>query len=140
MKPDHPPLQLITCQRYPLPDALMGDPMIAALELSYTGPTIEEGPLPALFYFALSAEESLTLDPFNQPAAFLRDARLRIFSMTLPGHGPGQDKLQAMEFWADQLRQGVDMMGQFMDPCIRVINYLIASNIVDDTRVASAGL
>ena len=37
------------------------------LEVYFTGPPIEEGPRPALFYFALSGHQSLTLDPFNQP-------------------------------------------------------------------------
>ena len=32
----------------------------------FTGPSYKEGPLPALFYFALSGYESLNLKPINQ--------------------------------------------------------------------------
>ena len=51
----------------------------------FVGPPLEEGPFPTLIYFALSAEDSLQCDPFNQPVQFLEGLPLRIFSITLPG-------------------------------------------------------
>jgi esterase FrsA len=74
-------------------------------DLKYLGPRLEEGPLPAVFYFALSAEDSLHLDPFNQPVNIWKEAPLRVFSLDLPSHGPGEDKLVAMESWAAGLSQ-----------------------------------
>ncbi len=74
-------------------------------DLKYLGPRLEEGPLPAIFYFALSAHDSLHLDPFNQPVNVWKDARVRVFSLDLPSHGPGEDKLVAMEAWAAGLQQ-----------------------------------
>ena len=41
------------------------------IQLEYLGPSINLGPLPAVFYFALSATDSLSLDPFDQPAVYL---------------------------------------------------------------------
>ncbi|MEK7340133.1 MAG: hypothetical protein AABZ92_05425, partial [Verrucomicrobiota bacterium] len=51
------------------------------IQLEYLGPSVDLGPLPAVFYFALSARDSLLLDPFNQPAVYLSQFPLRIFSI-----------------------------------------------------------
>ena len=80
-------------------------------DLRMVGPDFSEGPLPALFYFALSAEDSLGLDPFNQPVTHLKKFPLRIFSLDLPAHGPNEDKMEAMAAWSEGLR--VDPTGYF---------------------------
>lgn len=70
------------------------------------GPPLEQGPLPAVIYFALSAHESLNLDPFNQPLnTWIKNENLRVFSFTLPGHGPGQDKMKAMTYWSEHFAE-----------------------------------
>lgn len=72
------------------------------VQSEFKGPSLDNGPLPAVIYFAVSANESLNLDPFDQPVNFLLEKdNLRVFSFTLPGHGPGQDKMTAMTYWAD---------------------------------------
>lgn len=75
-----------------------------ASDLQFIGPQLSEGPLPAIFYFALSAHDSLHLDPFNQPVEYWKNFPVRIFSIDLPAHGPGEDKLQAMQVWAEKLQ------------------------------------
>ncbi len=69
------------------------------LEVLFTGPPLEEGPLPTLFYFALSAEASLRQDPFNQPVQFLEGTSMRIFSVTLPAHEKGHPPEEAIDAW-----------------------------------------
>ena len=52
-----------------------------ALPFSYIGPLLHLGAMPAVVYFALSEESSLTLDPFNQPAIHLSNFPMRILSL-----------------------------------------------------------
>ncbi len=73
------------------------------IEFKMVGPPLSEGPLPAVFYFALSAEDSLNLDPYNQPVTTWLKNPVRIFSIDLPAHGPGEDKMEAMQVWAKGL-------------------------------------
>lgn len=72
-------------------------------DLQFLGPPLSDGPLPAIFYFALSAHDSLHLDPFNQPIDYWKKFPVRVFSLDLPAHGPGEDKLEAMNAWAEGL-------------------------------------
>lgn len=110
------------------------------LNVYYVGPGFEEGGLPALFYFALSGEESLTLDPYNTPAVLLKNERIRIFSIDMPGHGEGFDNLLAMGFWANQFVLGKNIIESFVEDVCRTIDFLIDRGIVDISRIAVAGL
>ncbi|MCH9613186.1 MAG: hypothetical protein SP1CHLAM54_01830 [Chlamydiia bacterium] len=65
-----------------------------------TGPPLEEGPLPAIIYFALSAEESLQLDPFDQPVKALQNEKVRIFSFTLPHH---ENQQRDLSKWTEEI-------------------------------------
>ena len=106
--------------------------------LYYVGPDLNEGPLPAFFYFSLAGDESLCLDPYNQPAAALQDKPLRIFSMTLPGHGDGFDKHKAIAYWAEQMGQGHRLLEEFVQEASKTVDYLIAEKIA--SKVAVGGL
>lgn len=64
------------------------------------GPPLSEGPLPTVIYFALSAEESLHLDPFDQPVKALKDEPMRIFSFTLPHH---EDQKRDLSNWNETI-------------------------------------
>ena len=110
------------------------------LTLYYTGPDLSAGPLPALFYFALSGEESLTLDPFNQPVTALSGTELRVFSVTLPGHEEGKEKTKAIGYWAEQIRQGNTIIDDLVQQVIQLIDQLIERQIVDPDHLAVAGL
>jgi pimeloyl-ACP methyl ester carboxylesterase len=113
------------------------------LSLTYLGPSLEQGPLPALFYFSLSAEDSLLLSPFNQPVVFLTpwtQNSLRIFSMTIPGHEYPLPKEQAIEVWVDRIQQGIDPITPFIQDIGHVIDTLLAQNVLIKERIVCAGL
>lgn len=101
------------------------------MSFEFIGPPLEEGPLPAVFYFALSAKDSLHLDPYNQPVAVLSSYRLRIFSMTLPGH----DHLppaEALDSWTEEI------VSTFTDEAAKMIEDLVKQNVIE--RVGIMGL
>lgn len=106
----------------------------------WTGPDVSEGRLPALFYFAISGEESLTLDPFNQPVAFLSGEPLRVFSLTLPYHEEGFDKNKAVDFWIEEIQNGCDIISSFVQRVKDCIDFLIEEGLVDNENIAVGGL
>lgn len=106
----------------------------------YVGPSLEEGPLPALFYFSLSAEESLSLYPFNEPVTYLKNSPLRIFSMTIPGHEGTVSKEKAIETWAQQVRDGIDPLSPFITKICYVLDQLMNKNILIKGKIILAGL
>ncbi len=116
------------------------------LTLSYVGKDLEEGALPALFYFALSNEESLGLDPFNQPVAFLANHAMnypvRIFSLTLPFHGHGHEipPTKALIYWADEISKRHNIIEEFVDLTKRAVDKLIALGMIVPDQVGVAGL
>ncbi len=111
-------------------------------ELQVLGPKKEAGALPALFYFALSAEESLELDPFNQPVLALpQDLPFRVFSMTIPGHEKGRDKTKAITYWAEELEAGKDLITPFITSINQAIDTLKATGwIKKESPIATMGL
>lgn len=106
----------------------------------HSGPPLSEGVLPALFYFALAGDVSLNQEPFNQPVTLLKEQRLRIFSMTLPGHGPGLDNHHALPLWLKQLHAGHNIVNSFVQQCIEAIDFLIQQGYIDERQIAAAGL
>ncbi len=109
-------------------------------ELFYVGPPLDEGPLPALFYFALSAKESLQQDPYNQPVSFLSSSHVRIFSADLPFHGKGIASKDAMAYWANELAKGNDIVSSFVDEMAYGIEELEARGALLPHRIAVSGL
>lgn len=110
------------------------------LILYHTGPALDHGPLPSLFYFALSGPDSLTLDPFNQPVRFLQGSMIRVFSLTLPGHEQGLNPTQAISLWAEDFSRGLDPINGFLDRCERAVNFAIKERFIDPDKLAVAGL
>jgi predicted esterase len=108
--------------------------------LYHVGPSLDHGPLPSLFYFAISAEDSLTLDPFNQPVQFLARHMIRIFSMTLPGHENGLPATSAMQLWAEDLSKGNDCVSSFLAQAERAVNFAVDEKFIDPNKMAVAGL
>ena len=106
----------------------------------FRGPALEEGKLPAFFYFALSGEDSLNLDPFNQPVVSLDTFPLRVFSMTIPGHGEGLKNTEAMGYWAREIENGNDPLTPFFEQCQESVEFLIQHEIVDEKQMAVGGL
>ena len=106
----------------------------------YVGPDLSHGPLPAVFYFALSAEESLLTDPFNQAVALLTSFPLRIFSLDLPAHGAGYRATEAIEVWAEQMAQGIDTLTPFLDQVALSIASFVTEGFILADKIALMGL
>lgn len=113
-------------------------------DVLFWGPSLDQGPLPAVFYYALSAEDSLTLSPFNQPVVFLKELAatlpLRIFSVTLPGHHPPLQKEKAIEWLSHRFQQGVDPLAPFLESQAELIETLIAMEVIDKNKIILSGL
>lgn len=103
------------------------------------GPPLDAGPLPAVFYFSLSAHDSLHLDPYNQPAIYLSSPALRIFSVSLPGHDT-MPPTQALRFWADEIHHGRDVIHAFVTEIGTQIHDLIDQNVIDPKKLGAMGL
>ncbi len=108
--------------------------------LYHTGPALDHGPLPSVFYFALSGQDSLCLDPYNQPVQFLSGQMLRVFSLTLPAHEAGLSPHDALGTWAEDLSKGIDCLQTFIDQIQLTLDFAISKGFVDPHRVAIAGL
>ena len=106
------------------------------LEVEYIGPSIQEGIAPTVIYFSLCAHESLSLDPFNQPALALQKEGVRVFSISLPGHGDGFDKYQAMQYWADHL----DEVQVFIKKVKDFTSHLVEEQLASAGEIGVMGL
>lgn len=115
--------------------------LIKDFAVSYLGPHLDEGPLPAVFYFALSAKESLQTDPYNQPAlALAHHHKIRIFSMDLPAHGEGLPAVEAINVWAHEIAHGKNVIGEFVSKAQSVIENLKERGIFIENQVGVMGL
>lgn len=112
----------------------------APLPISYVGPDIEEGPLPSIFYFALSAKDSLSLDPFDQPVQVLLKHPVRVFSFDLPYHGEGMSAVDALKGWAGDMQEDNLLLTQYFEQVILCIRSLLLKNILIPGKIAAAGL
>lgn len=106
--------------------------------ISFLGPPLEEGPLPALVYLALSKEATLHQDPYNQPIIPLKSKRMRIFSFSLPFHGPDLNPIEAIPKWAKSFELGRDPITPFLDQTAEAIQALIEQKQIN--RLALMGL
>lgn len=100
------------------------------------GPLFEEKKCPTLLYLSLSGEDSLTLDPYNQPISFLEGSGIRTLSVTLPGHHEGQDKYEAMKYWADHLSE----LQTFLKQMMALLDHLFEKKWIEPHQFAIAGL
>jgi esterase FrsA len=100
----------------------------------------EKSVKPAVFYFSLSAYDSLSLDPFNTPVRLLSHYDTRIFSFTLPAHGEGLNQNEAMKAWTQVLLQGKDPLASFLEEAAANIRFLIEEGWVDPQNMAVSGL
>lgn len=108
--------------------------------LYHTGPALDHGPLPSIFYFALSGPDSLCLDPYNQPVQFLQGQMVRFFSMTLPGHENDLPATGAMSIWASDMAKGENRIESFLQDTQIAIDFAVKEKFADPNRIAAAGL
>lgn len=107
---------------------------------SFIGPALEQGPMPALFYFALSFHESLAVDPFNQPVVHLADKQIRIFSLDLPSHGHDLPATQAIKAWAESFMLGDDPLTPFIEKIKNSIYELLEQDVLIENQIGVMGL
>lgn len=110
------------------------------IEVAHIGPSLEKGRLPAVFYFSISGQDSLGLDPFNQPAIFLAEKGLRVFSMDLPAHGPNLNPLEAIAVWEQEFSEGQDPLAPFLDKALFAINALFDKGLIFKEKLGLMGL
>jgi len=103
-------------------------------------PLLTKAPLPTVFYFALSAKDSLETDPYNQPTRFLHSEECRIFTVTLPGHEEGRRPENAITYWAEKMKEGTDLLTPFFQEVKTGIDYLQNENLILDGKFGVMGL
>ncbi|MBM3197887.1 MAG: alpha/beta hydrolase [Chlamydiae bacterium] len=113
-------------------------PIPTALPLFYVGPDWDQGPMPTVFYFALSAKESLQVDPFCQPALHLSSYPVRVLSVDLPFHGEGFSSQEGMFQWAHAWEEHPTFLTEFFTQLASSVQMI--EPWVQQERVATAGL
>lgn len=108
------------------------------LDLFHTGPALDLGPLPTVFYFALSGPDSLCQGPFNQPVQFLQGKKIRVFSLTLPGHENGLPATKAISVWAEDIEKGLDPLGDFLSEAEEAIQFVLRRKLA--SSIGAMGL
>lgn len=104
----------------------------ATLPLSIRGKPLEEK-APTLFYFSLSAEDSLLTEPFCSPARLLAERNWRIISATMPGHEGNARPLNIRQIWQERSSD----LKQFLNDLTCAVKEILPS--VEGT-LATAGL
>ena len=108
--------------------------------LCYVGPDLSEGPLPSVFYFSLSAKESLLTDPFNQVVVKLQNFPIRIFSLDLPFHGEALPAIDAIKRWAEEVSVGRDPLTPFFQKTADSLEFLRDEGLIRLDQTAAVGL
>lgn len=96
------------------------------LSIGWIGPALHEGLLPAIFYFALSFEDSLLTPPYQTPVEELlkKSGSIRIFSVTLPFHHYGSSEQTTVSKWMEALENNAHAFDAFFDSLQKVIHNL----------------
>jgi hypothetical protein len=102
-----------------------------SLKIGYIGAALSRGALPALIYFALSAEDSLLTSPYNHPPLTYLKKPLslhgsspdleedtmnqRVFSISLPFHQYGQNEQYTLDLWLEKLALSDPFLEDFLN-------------------------
>lgn len=125
-------------------DLVVSEPVPDITGWRYVGAPLSQGALPAIVYFALTASQSLELDPFNQfPAEILArcDGKVRVFSATLPLHSDDMAANEAVfHAWAEVYQAGGDIVSGFVRRADDAVRQLVTNNYASAERVYVAGL
>ena len=106
----------------------------------HTGPALDKGLCPAIFYFALSGEESLCQDPYNQPVQFLSDFPIRIFSISLPSHDLGLSPAEALKSWSEDIASNKKPTEEFIENARFCLSYLVKEGLIEKKQLGLMGL
>ncbi len=109
-------------------------------QIYYSGPAATEGIKPAVIYFALSANMSLHVDPFNQPVLEWNKSGIRVFSWDLPFHSKDLDPNRAMHQWAKEFAQNPAFVSDFIEECLDNLLFLHHQHLIDFAKLGLGGL
>lgn len=115
-------------------------PSLNGLEVLELSSEEADESLPVVVYFALSAENSLTLDPFNQPVLELIESKVRCLSFTLPHHWQGDNPQDAMHKWAESLLQDPHFLDSYVSSIRNDLEHLEREGILSLKKTALMGL
>jgi dienelactone hydrolase len=110
------------------------------VEVLHIGPSLEKGRLPSVIYFALSGQESLELDPYNQPALYLAENGIRVFSLNLPAHGPDLNAIDAINVWKRSFEEGNDLLAPFLEKVLFALDTLLHKGLIVREKIGLMGL
>lgn len=131
--PELEPKAAISCE--PVPDHE---------DWRFVGQTLTAGPMPAIIYFSLTAEQSLELDPYNQFVGFLNagdKSKFRVFSVTLPFHTSDMKENEvAFRRWANIYNSGGDLVSGFVRKVSSTLNSFVADGYISPNKIYVAGL
>ncbi len=116
-------------------------PLQTPLPLFYIGRDLAldlEENLPCIIYLALSAEESLSKTPFNQPVNFFLSHSVRVFSVDLPFHGNDLLATEGMKKWADEFSTGNNILASFLNDLETSLKLLFKA--IAPSKIAIMGL
>jgi dienelactone hydrolase len=94
----------------------------------------------AFFYFALTAEESLTVSPYNQPVEVLEQRGIKVYSVDLPFHVIGAGATASLEHWLEAFRRNENILEPFFAAVRAKVDGLIREGEVDPNKMAIGGL
>lgn len=110
------------------------------IEFSYVGPDLDQGYFPTIFYFALSAEDSLCKSPYNQPVQFLSSYPIRIFSLTIPCHDLGLSPAESIATMAQEMRNRKKPVQKFLKKIQFCISFLENKGLLKKEKLGLMGL
>lgn len=110
------------------------------LDIRIAGPAFNEKDIPTIFYFSLSAKESLEESPFNSPVSIWAAKGLRVISATLPYHGEGFDRKQGVDNWGKDFQEGGHALIDFFDLLEAFSKDLFERSLLEEGKAAVAGL
>jgi hypothetical protein len=109
------------------------------LSFCLKGPKLDEGPMPLIYYFALSGLESLEKDPINQITTSLEGKRVRFCSLDLPFHNGTLSPSDALASWASVIEQKIDLFSSFNEKVLESLSWLSSRGAVQ-SQIGIAGL
>lgn len=97
--------------------------------------------LPSIFYFALSAKESLQTDPYNQPALALANRGFCVYSATLPFHlGDYASSKEAISHYIHAFKNGTDPLSPFIASAAAKIYQMAREGEINLSKTMFMGL
>lgn len=106
------------------------------LETFFVGPSIDAGCAPAVFYFSLTAADSLYQQPIAQPTELWYQKGFRTFSFDLPFHGASTPHATALEQWGRDFAT----IKEFIERASQTIRQLEARGLVNLEQSALVGI